>query len=217
MATWGPTPVSVNVDNAWERGDGMFVEASGLIYVYSYPDPSSEWYRCGGSRWRNVTIPQGAVIISATLTPHTYDPTYNDINTEIYGNKVANARDFLEHPHIIDTGQRPRTTNFVSWIQDGLSVGWHTLTGFKDVIQEIISQGSWVSGNALVLFYIANTDVQKKCFVSPFATLGGIHAAKLEITYEGAPIAPSSLLCEQKTNPTDVTDPEPEFSAIHHG
>ncbi|GAG89433.1 unnamed protein product, partial [marine sediment metagenome] len=27
---------------------------------------------------------------------------------------------------------------------------------------------------------------------------------------------PYDLLCEQKKNPTDVTDPNPEFSAIHH-
>ena len=27
--------------------------------------------------------------------------------------------------------------------------------------------------------------------------------------------APNDLLCEQETNPTDVTDPKPEFSAIH--
>lgn len=29
------------------------------------------------------------------------------------------------------------------------------------------------------------------------------------------PVPPHSLLCEQKTNPTDVTDPQPEFSAIN--
>lgn len=32
-----------------------------------------------------------------------------------------------------------------------------------------------------------------------------------------APGVPSDLLCEQRTNPTDVVDPNPEFSAIYHG
>ena len=27
---------------------------------------------------------------------------------------------------------------------------------------------------------------------------------------------PTDLRCEQKTNPTDVTDPQPEFSAVYH-
>lgn len=31
-----------------------------------------------------------------------------------------------------------------------------------------------------------------------------------------APGEPTDLLCEQKKNPTDVTDPNPEFSAIYH-
>lgn len=49
-----------------------------------------------------------------------------------------------------------------------------------------------------------------------FYTLPGVgHDCHIQPFGLGLTFAPADLLCEQKKNPTDVTDPQPEFSAVH--
>lgn len=51
------------------------------------------------------------------------------------------------------------------------------------------------------------------CNVGSNGTCCAFYVAPIPIP----PGPPTDLLCEQKKNPTDVTDPQPEFSAIFHG
>ncbi len=51
------------------------------------------------------------------------------------------------------------------------------------------------------------------CNVGSNGTCCAFYVAPIPIP----PGPPTDLLCEQKKNPTDVTDPKPEFSAIFHG
>jgi len=174
-------------DDAWEGGTGVLSYIYGYSFLWAYPNPAHSMYRCAGFRFPNVTIPQGSSISAATFQGHTCILDQDDINTKIYGNNVDNAEDFEVNAHIISTVNRPRTTAYVSWVQDALGVGWKSKTGLQGIVQEIVGRGGWISGNAIVLLFIVNTNIQKWCRIWCYDEDPG-YAAKLQITWTPPPV-----------------------------
>lgn len=188
MATWGPTLIVDGKDDAFEYGGGSFSSTLTVHYVYSNVTPGGNDYRCTGIRFQNVTIPQGASITSATLSIYLNWTTGDDANMKIYGNLVADAQDFVDNANIITVAQRPRTTAFTSWVADSIAaggVGFYNAPDLADVIEEIVGQGTWVSGNDLVLLLIGNTDQTKQIYFYAYEqTPVGTKGPKLEVVYE---------------------------------
>lgn len=174
--------VEESYDDTHEQGDGICRPTCGAVEVWSNTNPNSENYNCGGFRFREVTIPYGAIILAAKFSGYIYSDVLDDMNARIYANNVDNAKDFQEIPQVISEVLRPRTSAYVSWIQDSLGVGWREKTGLESIIQEIINRDGWQSGNAIVLLFIANTDVAKKASIYQW-DYGPEYAAKLEITW----------------------------------
>jgi len=188
--------VGGSYDDAYETGFGSFMPTYPDVYVKSYTDPASASYQCGGFRFPNVTIPQGSTINAASFSGYVWSYDYDDVNCKIYGNAVDNAEDFSTNPHIISTAYRPRTSAYVSWIQNGLLIGWKTKTGLESIIQEIVNRSEWVSGNAIVLLFIANTDTTKQVRFYSYDQ-SSEYAAKLEVTWEeGAPPVSAGILVQ---------------------
>jgi hypothetical protein len=187
--------VGGNNDDAYEQGTGTFYLTDYYVYIQSYTDPASASYVCGGFRFPNVTIPQGSTINAASFSGYISSITYDDANTKIYGNDVDNAEDFNTNPHIIPTANRPRTDAYVSWVADTIGTGWKTKAGLESIIQEIVNRGGWVSGNPIVLLFIANTDTTKKLRFYSYE-YGSAYAAKLEITWTGG-VAHSKTIAEK--------------------
>jgi len=156
--TW---QVSAGNDDAIEYGSGGFDRANIYNRVRSYTSATSSNYICCGVRFTSVSIPQGSTIDSADVKLYTYSTSYDDMNSVIYGNDVDNAEDFLDNAHIISTADRPRTSANASWVEYSIGAGVWATKSVTNVIQEIVNRGSWSSGNALVLLFIANTDVSK--------------------------------------------------------
>lgn len=176
--------VGGSADDAYEIGDGPFHSDHAHVIIWSNPDPSSAGYLCGGFRFPNVTIPQDSRVLSAAFSAYVYTALRDDINTKIYGNNVANAENFVDNPHIISETYRPRTSAYVSWVQDSMGEGWKEKTGLKNIIQEIVNQNGWSSGNAIVLLLIANTDVRDKMTNFYSYDQDPSYAAKLAVTWE---------------------------------
>lgn len=175
-------------DDAYERGTGFFDRTGDYVWVRSYPDEASAYYQCGGFRFPNVTIPQASTITAAKVSVCVEDIDWDDMNTVIYGNDVDNAVDFLANPNIINQAQRPRTVANVIWVQDSLGVGWKEKAGLQSIIQEIVNRPGWSSGNALVLLFIANTDIAKECKL--FSYNGNpSKAAKLDVSWTAVAVA----------------------------
>jgi hypothetical protein len=155
--TW---QVGAGNDDANEFGSGGFDADDDYNRVHSYTNTSSSNYICCGVRFTSVNIPQGSTITSANIQLYIVSGSYDDINCVIYGNDVDNAQDFSDNPHIISEADRSRTSASVSWVQDSLGTTWKEKS-VTNIIQEIVNRSGWSSGNALVLLFIANTDVSK--------------------------------------------------------
>jgi len=180
-------------DDAIEYGSGSFDAANDYNRVRSYTSPLSSNYICCGVRFTSITIGQGDTIDSADVLLYTYSGTYDDMNGVVYGNDVDNAKNFAAaptgNPHIISTEDRPRTDGdgvegdgSVSWVEDGIGAGVWATKSVRYLIQEIVNRGSWSSGNALVLLFIANTDVYKVFRAKSYEN-NTTQCPKLEVTW----------------------------------
>ena len=126
---------------------------------------SSTAYAMGaGMRWINVNIPQGATVTEAHITWKCYlSNALTIINTKIVGNLQPNAAVFSSTANY----QARRGTscgganNDLRTVEEVLFDAIPAWTGgveyqspsLNTVIQEILDQGAWVSGNALALFW----------------------------------------------------------------
>jgi len=177
--TW---QVSAGDDDAIEYGSGSFSRTDIYNRVRSYTNPLSSNYICCGVRFTFINIGQGDTIESADVKLYTYSGTYDDMNSTVYGNDVDNAQDFNDNAHIISEEDRPRTSASVSWVEYGIGVGVWATKSVTDIVQEIVNRQGWSSGNALVLLFIANTDVSK-VFRAKSYDNSPTQAPKLEVTW----------------------------------
>jgi len=116
-----------------------------------------------GMRWLNVTIPKGATILTAHVHLIAFDTTtLVGINARIVGDLEANAAAFST---LADYQARrgtscdgaDNTKRTVEQVDYAPETNWtqnveYTTPDITLVIQEIVNQASWVSGNALALF-----------------------------------------------------------------
>ncbi|MBV6428620.1 MAG: hypothetical protein KIPDCIKN_03155 [Haliscomenobacter sp.] len=105
-----------------------------------------------GLRFRNIDIPQGAVIDSAFVVVYSHEgKSKEDVaNLTIIGDASDNAPTFTEDS-LID--KRARTNSKVRWIVNEEWKLWqpYRTPDLKSVIQEIVNRPGWQPGNALAL------------------------------------------------------------------
>ena len=139
MATWSGA-CGASADDAYQNGTAMSLTA--LMSV-----TSATHYL--GVRFPNVTVPQGATINSATLTVNV-PSTINDTPAGVtwYGELATNAAAFTTTAS--DITNRARTSATTVWSGTDIGTGDHDLT-VTSIVQEIVNQGGWASGNAMAL------------------------------------------------------------------
>lgn len=158
--------ITSGTDDAEEAGyDGTGTHTNGYVDLNSSDIELGEdqdtgaGYRSGhqtvGLRFTGVTIPKGWTIASAHLTFRAISADTNNSNSQvtsltIKGEKVANALTFTSTP--FNVTDRILTTASANWTPGT----WLTGTDYDsvsliDIIQEIVNQGTWASGNALAL------------------------------------------------------------------
>ena len=134
---------------------GMYINSSDLELVY---DGSSQLV---GLRFTNVKIPKGAVITNAYIQFKADAVSTKIINLTIKGEVSANASAFSSTSR--NVSKRLRTLNTVTWSP----APWSTVgemgtsqrtPNLNTIIQEIVSQSNWNSGNALVMIITGSTD-----------------------------------------------------------
>jgi len=151
----------------------------------------------GGMRFTNVTIPQGATIVTAYLTLRARDTLDGTVaNSKIRGENVDNAATFST---LANYQGRAKTTALVSWnsIPAWTDVNNYNSPEIKTIIQEIVDRGGWASGNALVVFW---EDHDGNSSSGAFRTAlsydnNATYAPKLHIEYTIPPqtISPSGI------------------------
>lgn len=164
----------------------------------------------GGLCWLNVTIPQGATIDAASFDVfEEWGGDYGTfIQSKIYGVKTANLAIFSSSNLPVNA---PRTTAFIDWDSTDGNMGsnWYSATvnappDIKDIIQEIVNQAGWQSGNALGLIFLDDGGFDDWWFEVAAYELGASTAAKLHIEYTaGVTVTPAAVTVKgAAVNPT---------------
>lgn len=172
---------TINLQIAAAADDGMasslYFSSSGVanrnyLGLYSGSYQFSNWYR-----FTNLTIPKNSTINSATM--QLFVDSYTGGSTvTVYGNKVANASNPTDNA---DYNGKARTSASASWNIGTPGAGvWATSPSLASIIQEIVNQSSWASGNAamMLLDYVTSSN-----YYSLYSYETGSNAAKLAIDY----------------------------------
>ena len=166
--------VSASSDDAREASGGAVSITATVMTMNS----GSAWI---GWRFLNVTIPQAAVINSATFQPYVDSTASDDPDGDLYANDVDNAATFTTASNNISS--RALTTAKTNWTATGVGAGFVSAPAVTAVVQEIIDRGSWASGNALAILYDSLTG--SGFSVRAYDSLSS-EAGKLDIDYAGS-------------------------------
>ncbi|MBK8426934.1 MAG: hypothetical protein IPL27_13600 [Lewinellaceae bacterium] len=111
-----------------------------------------------GLRFRNIAIPQGAVIDSAFLLVWSHEGKSADdvARITITGEATDNAQTFTEDALIT---ARPRTTASLLWevAEEWELWGAYQTPDLKEIVQEIVDRSGWQMGNSWRLSCKAKT------------------------------------------------------------
>lgn len=145
--------VAASADDARNLFTNGAFNSNNVSYRLGDDAGSDAW--CGW-RWLSVTVPQGATINSATLDLFSSATGMGTTALAIfYGELSANAVTFANTTAGKPEGRTRTTAN----VTKSLTVAtWNASSGFgkelvdvTTLVQEIVNQGTWASGNALVL------------------------------------------------------------------
>ena len=131
-----------------------------------------------GVRFRNVTIPAGAIVTNAYIVFATDETNSRDTSLTIRGQDIGDAPTFTSANS--DISSRTTTTAVADWrnIPEWDAVGvTHQTANLKNIVQEIIDRGDWASGNNIA-FIISGSGKRVA------SSVNGSTAPVLHIEYE---------------------------------
>ncbi|WJJ97245.1 LamG-like jellyroll fold domain-containing protein [Algibacter luteus] len=174
------------VDDAQQEGNNKVV-LDGNELKFKIGDPYI------GLRFRNVTIPQGAVINSATVKFLSKDDQTGSLSYEISIEDSDDAAEFIDTDNNISN--RWDASNIVDWHNmpnwDELNI--YPTPDVSPLIQSVVNRPGWSSGNNLALLFghFAGPSAERK--TQSYEKIGS-QASLLEINYDG--ITPASYIVQ---------------------
>ncbi|GIK59083.1 MAG: hypothetical protein BroJett015_47460 [Chloroflexota bacterium] len=186
-------PVTQSSDDAGPRGavptpcstsDIRYATNWNEVYIGHCYDGTSI---VSGLRFSNVAIPPGAVITKAQIE-FTVDGPYEDFTTNVQfrGELTPHSSTF---DNIVRPDNRPLTQATVLW-NIPTTDDWYVdqkrySPNLKNIIQEIVNQPGWLSGNALTIIVQPQPGIPPNDHRRVFAIdrEGIVEAAKLQIWY----------------------------------
>ena len=160
-----------------------------------------------GLRFQDVTIPQGATLVSAVLEFTTDETDSGSTSIVINGQDADDAATFTTTNS--DLSDRTTTTASVAWSS---LPAWNTVNEIHQspdittIIQEIIDRPGWASGNALAILIEAavsgcSSSACQRTAESFNAESGS--APVLRIEFEGVVPAPATAICYAVSDSND--------------
>ena len=170
--------VAASTDDCYTFGALIRLDRDSLYFDYATEDMKAYM------RFLGVTIPSGATILHAFLEVHAYGRIGQGSKVRILGIKEADTATFSTQA---DADGRAVTDALVNWETVALAdntwfMRFNDGQELKDIIQEIIDQGTWASGNALAI-KIYNTTQTRTMQVDAHDQLAGIYSPRLHIEY----------------------------------
>ncbi|MBN2590229.1 MAG: alkaline phosphatase [Sedimentisphaerales bacterium] len=174
--------VSSGIDDAEEgNGDedhGYYNDSSDLELLDD-PDYNGDEKQVVGIHFRNIAIPAGATITKAyveftckEVTDESSDPAY----LSIHGNLSLAPESFGSGTSLIS--ERPSTDAKISWQPEAWTSAGQTsqTTDISSIIQELIDQDGWVSGNSVEIIVCENEELS-------YTNFTGVRVAR---SYDGS-------------------------------
>lgn len=174
--------IATGADDGQYRSGGTFFNNNNITTVIGN---SGAAMRCF-FRFQNVTIPAGATITAASIR---FIATANQSSTTC---SLVARGELDTNPAAVSSGAdgnaRTKTSASVSWNEPAWTTGnSYSTPDIATIIQEIIDQGGWSSGNAMQLFVEDNASTST-AFRSPRSYDGSTtDCARLDITYTDPP------------------------------
>ncbi|MBT8201357.1 MAG: metallophosphoesterase, partial [Acidimicrobiia bacterium] len=142
--------VSASAGDAEEASNGA-ISLTGSTLELVDDGPTSQHV---GLRFGDVSVPQGAIITSATVQFQSADPALGAASLVIEAQAADDASVFAGTSFDIST--RPRTVAAVSWnppdwVDDRLAGLGQRTPDLTSIIQEVVDRPGWNSGNGLSL------------------------------------------------------------------
>lgn len=138
-----------------------------------------------GLRYANVTIPRGSEIVSAHLQFTSFSSDEDSVTMRIFGEKSPDAAPFDNAESEIYN--RPATDAAVHWDtqnwQDFVYGPDQRTPDLKEIIQEIIDQEGWRSGNALHIKMYKYSFGLSALYACAYEYMGDWYAPQLQVTY----------------------------------
>jgi type IV pilus assembly protein PilY1 len=168
-------------DGRWAEGNSTINTTGQLLMGY---DSGTTKQTNTFVRFTNVTIPKGATILSAKLTMlSAYTTSAATVKVKINAVKAANPTAPATYSAAEDA---TRTTASVAW--DGVAATtdgvWFDTPDFAAVVQELVNQATWASGNALLIYLEDNGSTATNYTLRKTYMYGGTGADKLTIEYK---------------------------------
>ena len=141
-------------------------------------------------RYQDVIIPQGAEIRSAFIQ-FMADDTDPPGNTDIIVNCELSTNSPVPSLAFFDISSRTLTSSTVTWdappFTDGSAGAAEKSIDLSIIVQEVVDQGGWISGNALS-FILTSANLDR--FVAAYEKTpgGGFKSAVLTIDFEPIPV-----------------------------
>ncbi len=172
-------PITAGNDDAYEIDGSMYRSEQSLVLSQGTKTVYT------GLRFRELSIPRGAVITSAVLrfTSEGYDIPLTSF--KIKAESVGNAPEFSGSNN--DISSRTLTNNEVIWDTDNEFPFWSEIIATPDltpVIQEIINNNDWCGGNNLAIVLESSSDDSSSDRSAISHNYGSGQAPQLVITYD---------------------------------
>ena len=175
--------VGASSNDANQDGAGSMVVTDEEVKIYANSSTTSTDYRYGGFRWTGVTIPPGATITAAYISLYTTGASNNrDLNVDVHF-EVADSPVTFSDSNKISSRTSTKTTESVAWVAELVATNWYNSPSLVDVVQEVVDDADWDSGDALVALFIPNTDSLLKYRCSSYDDTDPLYAPKLHIEY----------------------------------
>lgn len=180
----------------------MYLDSTDLELVYDSDNQTV------GIRFKGVNVPKGATITNAYIKFAVDETTSATTSLSIRGEANPNAAAFTAADRNVSS--RLKTTNVVSWAP----ASWPTLGASQQtpnvapIVQEIVNQAGWVSGNSMVMMFTGNgSRVAEAYEIDP------AKAPLLHIEYSAAASATSTATVTATTIPVGSPTASPTFTS----
>ncbi len=144
--------VSASADDAEEYADGtMYITSSDLELVVNKSREQTV-----GVRFTDLSIPDNAVISKAYIQFKVDENSVNSAQILIHGESTANASGFVNTDYNISSRTKTNASVYWSpavWDTVGVAGEEQRTPDLSSIVQEIISETGWSSGNAIAFIF----------------------------------------------------------------